>query len=120
MFDLVKDYAGWIVAVVGAVTTLAVVLVKGSRRAANVFEKVNQVSEVLLGREAIVHPETGEILAPSSPGIGTRMAMMEQWQAEAGAILLRLADTNAHIAHLTLRLDQLSEKLNRLGDPDEE
>lgn len=110
MLQFAAEYLGWIVAIAGAVCTLAVVVKRGGRKVRSGVAKVNQVTDVLLGREAIVHPETGEELVPATPGIGTRMASMEQWQNDAGGILRELADTQAKLVHTNQRVDRIEDE----------
>lgn len=105
------EYLGWIVAIVGALGTLWVVLKKFRRKAVVVADKANAVTDVLLGRPAILHPETGEVLVPETPGIGTRMATIEKWQSEAGPILKQLADTQAQMVRAHTRIDKVEERL---------
>lgn len=107
MLQFAAEYLGWIVAIVGASGTLLFTLRRGGKRLRATSAKVNQVTDVLLGRDAILHPETGEELVAATPGIGTRMASMEQWQSEAGGILRELADTQSKIVHTNLRVDRL-------------
>lgn len=109
---IAAEYVGWIVAIVGGLATLLVVLRKARRRLVKAAAKANDVSDVLLGRPAILHPETGEVLAPAAPGIGTRMAHIEKWQDEAGGILGKLADTQAQMVRTNARVDGIDDKLN--------
>lgn len=113
MVEFVADYLGWVVAIVGAVSTFLVVIRKGGKRLRTATAKANQVSDVLLGRPAILHPETGVELAPETPGIGTRMAHIEQWQSDAGSILSTLAETQQEMVRTNARVDLLHDKLNR-------
>lgn len=61
----------------------------------------------LLGREAVVDSITGKELSPALPGIGQRVASLEESTAVIGAALARMADTNQ-------RLDSHDQRLRRL------
>lgn len=111
MLQFAAEYLGWIVAIVGAVGTLGVVMQRGGKHVHHLYTKVNDVSDVLLGREEIRHPETGEVLAPAAPGIGARMATMERWAEETGHVLNKLADTQAELRRTNTRVDRLSDDL---------
>jgi hypothetical protein len=65
---------------------------------------------VLLGRPAILHPETGEVLVPETAGVGTRMAHMEQWQSDASVILSKMADTEQEMVRTNAKVDLLDDK----------
>lgn len=113
MLQLVAEYLGWIVAIVGALGTLFVVARRSLRKAGGALAKGNQVFDVMLGRPAILHPETGEVLVPETPGIGTRMAHIESWQTRTDVILEKMADTTSELVRTNRRIDTVHDKLNR-------
>jgi hypothetical protein len=111
VLEAVADNLGWIVAICGALGTIYVLTRKAGRKAQAFANKANQVSDVLLGRPAILHPETGEVLVDETPGIGTRMAHIERWQSEAVPILKTLAETQSQLAQVYTRLDSVESRL---------
>jgi hypothetical protein len=56
----------------------------------------------VLGREAVVHPETGKELAPAQPGLGTRVASIEVAVTELVRVHGRLNDHESRIGRLEL------------------
>lgn len=64
-----------------AVCTALGLLYVGGRRVFraiyHLITRTNLVFDTMLGREAIVHPDTGMELAPAQPGLGQRLATME-------------------------------------------
>lgn len=113
LLEFAADYAGWIVAIVGCTGTVTVIARRLKAKARKGLEEVGQVKDVLLGRPAILHPDTGEVLVPETTGIGTRMAHIEQWQTDAGEILTKMADTQAEMVRTNARVDLLDDKVNR-------
>lgn len=59
--------------------------------------------DAILGRDEIIHPETGVILAPAVPGIGARMATIE-------TAVVEMASTHARVDRLEVRVANLEEK----------
>lgn len=55
------------------------------RKLTAAVHKTNQVADVLLGRPAIRHPDTGVELAPPQPGIGARLSAIEEAIAQQAA-----------------------------------
>lgn len=91
--------AQWLLAVGGAVLLLAGPVrwvVQKTRRGSS---KVGAAFDALLGRPEIRHPDTGQVLAEATPGLGARLAHMEQ-------AIIDLADTRREIVRLTERFDQ--------------
>ena len=68
--------------VVTAVTVILGALVVVIRRIRPVWKSLRRDfiagRDALVGREEIVHPETGRVVVPAVPGIGTRMANVEE------------------------------------------
>lgn len=108
-FRHLPDYLGWAVASLTALVALVLMARKASAKAKVLADRASAVGDVLLGRPAIVHPETGEILLPEAPGIGTRMASIEGWQSEVGPILASLARTQTEMNNAGRRIDRLDE-----------
>ena len=99
--EWLQHYAGWLVAVFAGVTTLIVILryiFRWFRRASN---QIGAVTETLLGRDEIVHPDTGIVLVEATPSLGKRMTLMED-------AITNLISTNTEINSLTRRLDSLT------------
>jgi len=62
--------------------------------------KGEAVAEILLGRDEIRHPETGQVLVPATPGLGLRISTIEttlQTLAEHQAGMETLTTDNARI-----------------------
>lgn len=79
------------------------------RKNVNVLSKI---VEVLLGREAILHPDTEEVLVPETLGIGARMSHMEEWQTSATQVLANIASSQALMAKTNERVDTLETRFD--------
>lgn len=101
MTEHLAQVAGLIVAITAALTIIVSVLRKASKKSRLVLRRADMVAETLLGRPAIVHPDSGEVLADATPGLGTRLGHIE------GAIV-NLAKTQSDVGELTKRVDTLS------------
>lgn len=101
MLGQVDDYAGWIVGVLGGITALGVIGRWLGKRMMRVARRVNNAADTLLGRDEIRHPDTGVVLVPATPGLGERLATMED-------TLNNLSDTRAEMAALNSRVDSLA------------
>lgn len=64
---------------------------------------VRAFRDAILGRDEIVHPDTGKVLAPAVPGIGARMATIE-------AAVVEMANTHLRVDRLEVRVANLEEK----------
>lgn len=93
-------------AVVTALTAIAIAWRKASRVAREGRKDVRAFKDAILGRDEIVHPETGKVLAPAVPGIGARMATIE-------TAVVEMANTH-------LRVDRLEERVSTLEAKDME
>lgn len=100
------DYAGWIVAVSAGLTTLVV----GGRWIRKRFQrfshKWDSAREALVGREEIRHPDTGAVLVKATPGLGQRLAHIEE-------NLTVLSDTRSEMQALTARVDSIASSLEQ-------
>lgn len=109
MIDLssLSDNVGWVVAIVGGLVTLAVLARKGWRKARRAITKGGQVIDTLVGREAVVHPETGKELIPATVGIGARMVRLE----DAFLTLVNQGDRISALEHTQIKHDDAIEEL---------
>lgn len=64
---------------------------------------VRAFKDAILGRDAIIHPESGVELAPAVPGIGARMATIE-------SAVVEMANTHQRVDRLEIRVASLEEK----------
>lgn len=69
--------------------------------------------DALLGREAVYDSITGKEITPALPGIGQRVASLEETSAATAVALTRLADTHT-------RIDGLEHRVSRLERGDAE
>jgi hypothetical protein len=99
----VNGTAGLIIAVGGA-TAVVVTLLHQTRRAYKKGKReVGAFRDAVLGRDAIIHPDTGEELAPAVPGMGSRMATIEE-------AVVAMADERRRVDHLEERVTVLEKK----------
>lgn len=96
-----------ILALVGFVGFAGLVAVTraGWRRYKVVRGKVVEAWGDLFGREAVRHPNTDEVILEATPGIGTRLTMLERGQTEQGEVLHHLASTQAELGRIHERID---------------
>lgn len=66
-------------------------------------QDMNAFKDAILGREEILHPETGVVLAPAVPGVGARMATIED-------AVVKMADTHLQVEDLRDRVSVLEKK----------
>lgn len=104
LFDNVNGWTGIIIGVGGAAVVVAGLMkwVRPKWRAAK--NRWGNFETAIIGREAIVHPETGRELAPAVPGIGARQANIE---SQIGV----LTDAVAKIADSHQRIDELDRRI---------
>ena len=69
------------------------------------FKRADAANEILVGRPAITHPDTNEVLAPATPGLGVRLAHMEE-------AIVSIASTKAEVGELRRDLHQVAIKLD--------
>ncbi|GAA0627405.1 hypothetical protein HPO96_37030 [Kribbella sandramycini] len=97
-----------IITAAAVVSALGVFLALGRRlwkRGRVLTTKLGAASDALLGRDAILHPDTGAELAPATPGLGIRLAGLE----EAVATMAR---TQAEYAALSGQVTELAGALS--------
>ena len=91
-------------ATIAAVGTALGFLAVGWRRGRRVFREgrkdARAFKDAILGREEILHPDTGAVLAPAVPGIGARMATIETAVVEMANTHLRVDRLEERVAHL--------------------
>ncbi len=104
--DWIREYSGWIVGVFAGVTTLIIVVRFLVRWFKKFFAKLNAATDALIGREAIIHPDTGAILVEATPSLGKRLNQME------GSIR-EMTEARTEIAALTSRVDSVTDKFEQ-------
>lgn len=97
----------WIVAVAAALAAVVFWGARLFRGAARASRRVNEVFDIIAGRDAIVHPETGKVLAEATPGLGHRLATME-------SAVTSLAETHDMVATVIRRMDGQERRLDEL------
>lgn len=90
------------------------------RRLSNV---VDRAVHTLIGRDAIMDPDSGKELKPAQPGIGERIGRVETTQHEISAtlgslssVVEELAQTNAKVVRIHERLDGHEERIVKLEE----
>lgn len=106
MIQDIQNYAGWIVGVFAALGVLAVIYRWARKRTRLFRDRWSRAYDTIVGREAILHPDTGVVLVPATPGLGSRMATME-------TALANLSDTKSAMEELTSRVDGIEQRLSR-------
>lgn len=98
-----------IIAIGGLVTALTIIggAVVWLRRVLKGFKnKAEQAFDAINGRDEVLHPETGEVLLESAPGIVQRVAVMEQTQHAIGESIKAIAETNSRLVGLEEQVQQ--------------
>lgn len=98
MFELIQEYAGWIVGVSAGLSALGWMVRKAYQKVVAIARKLDNVADTLLGREEIRHPDTGRVLTPATPGLGVRLAHIEE-------ALERLVETDARLSRLETKVE---------------
>jgi uncharacterized protein YoxC len=101
IFDILASYSEWIVGVSAGLVILYGLLVKVRKKVRKGMAKINQAIDTLLGREAVLHPETGDVLVEATPNLGSRFARMED-------AIVKMADTTTAVTALTKRVDDIA------------
>lgn len=99
------DYAGWIVGVLGGLTAVGVIARWLRKRVRTFAQKWDRAREALVGREEIRHPDTDTVLVPSTPGLGQRLAHIEE-------NLTVLSDTRTEMQALTQQVGELAGRFD--------
>lgn len=116
MGQLISDYAQWLAGVGAGLTAAILVWRLVVPTIARFGHKINQVFEVMLGRDEIRHPDTDEVLAEATPPLGARFALMEE-------AILQLSQSHRDISSLTeriVRLELLAHKHPVIEEPVEQ
>jgi hypothetical protein len=106
MLNWMQDSAGWIVGVFGGLTVLGVVGRWLRKRARAFGQKWDRAREALVGREEIRHPDTDAVLVKATPGLGQRLAHIEE-------NLTILSDTRSEMQALTQRVGDLAGRFEQ-------
>lgn len=99
----VNGTAALVIAIGGAAAVLAALLHRARRAYKKGKREVTAFKVAVMGRDAIIHPETGEELAPAVPGMGTRMATIEE-------AVVSMADERKRVDRLEERVIVLEQK----------
>lgn len=113
MLDWIKSSADWLAVVVGGLVAAGLVgrwLIRRGRRFA---AKWDNAREALVGRDEIVHPDTGAVLVPATPGLGSRLAMIEDGQRLIEENLIVLSQTRAEMTDLSTAVGALGDQLGQ-------
>lgn len=116
LLDWVKSSADWLVAVVAGLAALAAISRFVLKRARRFAAKWDNAREVLVGREEIRHPDSGRVLVPETPGLGKRLANIEDTLIALGDTrdeLRELGDTRSELHELGQRVGELTEQFGQ-------
>lgn len=111
MLDWIKSSADWLAVTVGGIVAAALVLRWLAKRVRRSWVKWDNAREALVGREAILHPDTGRVLVEATPGLGQRLSSIEEGQRLIGQTLSTLGETQAETAELNRRVGELTDQL---------
>lgn len=78
------------------------------KRARVGLTKVGAATDALLGRDAVLHPDTGAVLVPATPGLGVRLAGIEETQSDLTSAVATMAKTVADVAALQQQVTDLT------------
>ena len=106
MFEVTAEAAAWVTGVTAGLAVLAGGARWLGKRVVLIVRKVDGAVDALVGRPALVHPDTGAVLVEATPGLGPRLATIE-------AALVELTHTQRAIADLGVRVDDVSARLDR-------
>lgn len=100
-----------IITAAAAVTALGVLVALGRKlwlRLRGGLSKVGAAADALLGRDAVLHPDTGAELVPATPGLGVRLAGIEQQQSDLAGAVATMARTQADVAAMQKQVADLT------------
>lgn len=104
--------AGLIVAVSAAL----VILIGRARKllapVQSFFKRADAANEILVGRPAIVHPDTGMELAPATLGLGHRLSDIESGQRELKDAVVSLAQVHQDVTDLRKDVSALTTRVD--------
>lgn len=104
MLDFIKDSALWLTAVAAALGVLTGAVAWWWKRGRRIAGKIDGALDALVGRPDILHPDTGEVLAPATPGLGVRLATIE-------TALVGLAETHLAMGTLSARVESVEGRV---------
>jgi uncharacterized coiled-coil protein SlyX len=78
--------------------------------------KLDNFYDAVAGADAIVDPETGRVLKAERLAIGSRVAVIEEWQAQTIHTLQQIANTQAQLTEHQGQLTRVDERVTELVD----
>ncbi|WP_028472128.1 hypothetical protein [Nocardioides alkalitolerans] len=117
----IQAHAGWITAVGAAVIMLAGLFVWIKKKVREPIQNFNRGLVALVGREAVIDPATGMSLAPPIPGLGVRLAHIEEVMSQLAVNDQRTTQVFAQMETIHGRLNTLQEQIvNHMTDSESE
>lgn len=105
-------YAAWITGIVTAAVIIFRLTRMAMRAAVNTYKKGNAAFDVLVGREEIRHPDTGDVIVPATEGLNVRLAGVDSEMKEMRVAITSLAKVHQTVRVLTGRVDRLADDLS--------
>lgn len=112
VLELAATEAGWILAIISGITAILVIHRKIMRRVRQWSATATQVSDVLLGREAMYDSITGQEVSPALPGIGTRMSKQEEQMELLTKAFSALSENHSRIDDHERRITALEDHID--------
>ena len=102
---------GAVVALGAAVFAIYKVVTKAAKKYRTIAEKANNLYDSIVGSDAIIDPETGKVLRPAKPSLGTRVATIEDWQSETAHALKTLAENQETVVMVKEQMANILQSL---------
>lgn len=105
--DAINSQVAFWTVLLGSLAAVVVWVRKGWQKLSELFRRFSAVADTLGGREAITHPDTGRELVAATPGIGERLAAIEDSQARMAEALHTLSAEQSSLAMQSALVDNL-------------
>lgn len=112
MLEVAATEAGWIFAILTALTATFVAYRSVMKHVRLWSNTATKVSDVLLGRDAVIDSITGQELSPPLPGIGTRMSKQEDQMELLTKAVSTLSENHTRIDDHERRLTALEDYID--------
>lgn len=113
MLEIAVNQTELVLAALAALGIIFALTRKVARKWKATASRTNLAFETLLGRDEVLHPETGVVVVEATPPLGMRFARMEE-------AIVKMSETTAAVSGLSVRVECLGDALTQhITDCDE-